>query len=118
MVVPVRSDSMAPPLRVGSSPTHGIQPAWCWCMSAVPRVAVSNPDRKPMRPRLGASTLITVRPVSPGRRSVTLPLRGASAWVTVPTCSSGTSMTARSSGSWRLPLISRTITSGRLTWSS
>ena len=44
-----------------------------------------------MRPRLGHSKVTIVRPASPGRRSVTRPLRGASSWVTVPTCSSGTS---------------------------
>ncbi len=93
MVTPARSAIMAPPLRVGRSPTQGIQPAWCWCMRAVPRVAVSSWDRNPIRPRDGASMVTTVRPVSPGRRSVTRPLRGARAWVTVPTCSSGTSMT-------------------------
>ena len=57
----------------------------------MPRVAVSSSERKPIRPRAGASKVTIVRPASPGRRSVTRPLRGASAWVTVPTCSSGTS---------------------------
>ena len=46
---------MAPPMRCGSSPAHGIQPAWWVCSSAVPRVAVSSLPRKPMRPRAGAS---------------------------------------------------------------
>ena len=35
------------------------------------------------------------------------PLRAASSCVTVPTCSSGTSTDSRSTGSWRLPSISR-----------
>ena len=109
---------MAPPTRWGSSPTHGIQPAWCWCTSAVPRVAVINSERSPSSPRAGASTVTMVRPAPPGRRSVTLPLRGATDWVTVPTWSSGTSITARSTGSWGTPSISRRITSGRLTWNS
>ena len=109
---------MAPPVRWGSSPAHGVQPAWCWCSRAVPRVAVSSSERNPMSPRAGASNVTIVRPASPGRRSVTRPLRGARAWVTVPTCSSGTSHTPRSSGSWRLPSISWVMTSGRLTCSS
>ena len=84
----------------------------------MPRVAVSSSDRKPIRPRAGASNVMMVRPASPGRSSVIAPLRGASAWVTVPTCSSGTSQVPRSSGSWRRPSTSRVMTSGRLTWSS
>ena len=100
------------------SPAHGIQPMWCWCSSAVPRVAVISSERNPMRPRLGHSKVTIVRPASPVRRSVMRPLRGASSWVTVPTCSSGTSHTPRSCGSKRLPLTSLVITSGRLTCSS
>ena len=46
------------------------------------------------------------------------PLRAASSWVTVPTCSSGTSTDRRSTGSWRLPSISRSTTCGWPTVSS
>ena len=95
------------PCDAGRSPAHGVQPAWCVWSSAVPRVSVSRSQRKPMSPRAGASQVMIVRPGSPLRRSMTRPLRGASAWVTVPTCSSGTSHTPRSSGSWRLPSTSR-----------
>src|SRR3990172_8561350 len=87
-------------------------------MIAVPLVAVINAERRPISPLAGATTVTTVLPESPGRRSVTLPFRGAIAWVTVPTYSAGTSMTARSIGSYGLPSICRMITSGRLTWSS
>ena len=69
VAVPERSASMAPPVRWGSSPAHGVQPAWCWWSSAVPRVAVSSSERNPMRPRAGASNVTIVRPGSPGRRS-------------------------------------------------
>ena len=81
------------------SPAHGIHPMWCWCSRAVPRVAVISSERNPIRPRLGHSNVTIVRPASPVRRSVMRPLRGASSWVTVPTCSSGTSHTPRSCGS-------------------
>ena len=37
----------------------------------------SGRSSRPSRPRAGAVTVTTVRPVSPGRRSLTLPLRGA-----------------------------------------
>ena len=40
---------------------------------------------------------------------------GASACDTTPTYSSGTSTTPSSIGSWRLPSMSRVMTSGRLT---
>ena len=101
----------------GRRPT-GRQPRCRVWSSAVPRVAVSSWTAKPSRPRAGASKLTIVRPGSPGRRSSTVPFRGARAWVTVPTCSSGTSTTPSSTGSWRLPSISRVTTSGRLTSSS
>ena len=117
---PVRSATMAPPVRWGSSPAHGIQPAWCWCSSAVPRVAVSSSERKPEQPagrRLeGDDRAAGVAGAQVGAR---VPLRGASAWVTVPTCSSGTSTTRPLQ---RLVAACRrsraVITSGRLTWSS
>ena len=38
----------------------------------MPRVAVISSERKPMRPRAGASNVTMLRPGSPGRRSTTL----------------------------------------------
>ena len=68
--------------------------------------------RKPIRPRAGTRYSIRAQPVPWLTICCMRPLRSASSCVTTPTKSSGTSIATRSTGSCRLPSISRTSTSG------
>ena len=73
----------------------------------MPRVSVRNSVRKPIRPRAGTRYSIRTQPVEWLTICSIRPLRPASSWVTEPTCSSGTSIASRSTGSWTLPSTSR-----------
>ena len=68
--------------------------------------------RKPIRPRAGTRYSIRTQPVSWLAICSRRPLRPASSWVIVPTCSSGASIESRSTGSCSLPSISWVSTRG------
>ena len=78
----------------------------------MPRVSVRNSVRNPIRPRAGTRYSIRTQPVEWLTICSIRPLRPASSWVTEPTCSSGTSIARRSTGSWTLPSTSRVRTRG------
>ena len=78
----------------------------------MPRVSVRNSVRKPIRPRAGTRYSIRTQPVEWLTICSSRPLRPASSWVTEPTCSSGTSIARRSTGSCTLPSTSRVRTRG------
>ena len=100
------------------SPAHGSQRSNTWCSRPVPRVSVRNSVRKPISPRAGTRYSIRTQPVPWLIICSMRPRRSASSWVTTPTQSSGTSIVMRSTGSWRVPSISRTTTCGLPTVSS
>ena len=98
--------------RAAARPPSGSQRSNTWCMSPVPRVSVRNSVRKPISPRAGTRYSIRTQPVPWLVMCSIRPLRAASSCVTAPTYSSGTSTDSRSTGSWRLPSISRSTTCG------
>ena len=109
---PARSATSAPVGRVRSSPAHGAQRSKTWWSSAGAARLGEELGAKADAGRGRGSRYDHAHPA--GRRgdaSLTRPLRGASSWVTVPTCSSGTSMQRSRPARERLPSISRVITS-------
>ncbi len=84
----------------------------------VPRVSVMNSVRNPIRPRAGTRNSIRTQPVPWFVICSMRPLRTAISCVTEPRYSSGMSMVSRSTGSCRLPSMSRVTTCGLPTVSS
>ena len=94
----VTGETIAPPRESGMSPAHGIQPMWCWCNKAVPRVVVMSSERNPISPRLGHSNVTMVRPAS--QRLVELAERVARSTMSAWACAAWSALMSRAS-SWR-----------------
>ncbi len=98
--------------RLLISPAHGPYSSNTWCSWPVPRVSVWNSDRNPSSPRAGTRCSSRTQPVPWLVMLSIRPLRSASAWMTTPEYSSGTSIDTRSIGSSSFPATVRVTTRG------